>query len=81
MSLPPPAKVQKLQAALHAKAKGSPELSVLPAVRQGVPAGRVWHSPTDAAVPTAARRGWTARRSRTSRSTGWNDGWTNWRKN
>ena len=36
MSLPTPPKVQKLQAALHAKAKGSPELPLLRAVRQGV---------------------------------------------
>ena len=40
MSLPPPPKVQKLQAALHAKAKGSPELPLLRAVRQGVSRGR-----------------------------------------
>ena len=32
--------VQKLQTALHAKAKGAPELSLLRAVRQGVPRGR-----------------------------------------
>ena len=37
MSLTTSRKVQKLQAALHAKAKGAPELSVLLPVRQGVP--------------------------------------------
>ena len=36
MSLPTLLKVQKLQAALHAKAKGSPSCQVLRAVRQGV---------------------------------------------
>ena len=30
---------------------------------------------------SAARRAWTARRSRTSRRTAWSDGWANWRKN
>ena len=40
MSLATPSKVQKLQTALHAKAKESPELSFLRAVRQGVSRGR-----------------------------------------
>ena len=70
MSLTPPSKVQKLQTALHAKAKGSPKLPVLCAVRQGVSTRRPGVRLRSAAVPTAARRGSTARRSRTSRRTG-----------
>ena len=40
MSLVTPASVQKLQAALHAKAKESPSFRFYAAVRQGVPEGR-----------------------------------------
>ena len=47
MSLSPPPKVQKLQEALHAKAKGSPELPLLRAVRQGVPSRTCWSTPID----------------------------------
>ena len=38
-----------------------------------------WSSPTSGAAPTAAWRGWIARRSRTSRRTAWTGGWTKWR--
>ena len=62
MSLPTPEKVQKLQAALHAKAKGSPELSLLRAVRQGVPRGRSGVRLPAVPPSTAAQRAWTARR-------------------
>ncbi len=82
MSLPTSTTVQKLQAALHAKAKGAPSYPLLRAVRQGVPRGRAVGSPAGAAVANrAARRASMARRSRTSRRTAWRSGWRNWRKN
>ena len=40
MRLPPPDKVEKLQTALHTKAKESPDYPFLRAVRQGVSRGR-----------------------------------------
>ena len=54
MSLPTLPKVEKLQAALHAKAKGSPDVSLLLAVRQGVPRGRALASLP--ALPPQRRR-------------------------
>ena len=79
MSLATPASVQKLQKALHEKAKESPSYRFYACTTRCT--GRTfWLTPTNAAKPTAEQREWTVRSSRTSRSTEWSDGWTNWRK-
>jgi hypothetical protein len=38
-----------------------------------------WRSPMLSSAPTRVRRAWIIRTSRTSRRTGWRDGWANWR--
>ena len=56
MSLTTPVSVQKLQTALHDKAKESPNLRFLRAVRQGVPKGRSGVCLRNAAKPMAERQ-------------------------
>ena len=77
VSLAPPPKVQKLQDDVACQSEGIARLSLLPAVRQGVPTGHPGIRLPAAAVPTTAHRGSTARPSRTSRRTGATGGWTN----
>ena len=55
----PPMKVRTLQAALHTKAKNSPDIDSTPCTTRFI-AATFWASPTNAAVPTAAHRGSTA---------------------
>ena len=68
MGLSTPAKVRKLQEALHAKAKGSPEYRFYTLYDKVYRADVLWLR-TAAARSMAARQAWTARRSRTSRNT------------
>ena len=80
MSLSTPTTVQKLQTALHAKAKGSP------AYRFYVLYDKVYRKDVltlayERCRANGGAAGWTDRRSRTSSRTGWNDGWANWRRN
>ena len=76
MSLIPPPGVQKLQAALHAKAKGSPGYRFY-ALYDKVYRKDVLAFAYDCGKSTKAQRAWTARRSRTSRRTGRSGGWAN----
>ena len=76
MSLTPPESVQKLQAALHAKAKGSPDYRFY-ALYDKVYRRDVLACAYNAAKTTTGQRERTARVSRTSRSTGWSGGSTN----
>ena len=79
VSLTPPDKGSETPGDVACQSEGIARLSLLPAVRQGVPSRRPGIRLSTAAAPTAARRGSTARRSRTSRRTASTDGWTNWR--
>ena len=70
--------VQRLQTALHAKAKEAPGFRFYSL------SDKVWRDDVlavawQAVRRNAARPGWTARRSRTSRRSGWTDGWEHWR--
>jgi hypothetical protein len=69
MSLTTPESVQKLQTALHDKAKGSPDFRFYALYDKVYRKDVLGFSPTNAAKPMAEQREWTARRSRTSRST------------
>ena len=79
MSLTTPFSVQKLQTALHAKAKESPNFR-FHALYDKVYRKDVLAYAFNAAKPTAGRRESTNRPSRTSKLTAGNYGWTNWRK-
>ena len=76
MSLSPPITVGKLQTALHTKAKNSPDYRFY-ALYDKLYRRDVLQFAYERCRITAASPGWTARRSRTSRSTDWNGGWTN----
>ena len=79
MSLTTPASVQKLQTALHDKAKESPDFRFY-ALTTRCTGKMFWPSPMNAAKPIAEQQESTAKPSRTSRRTEWSDGWTSWRK-
>ena len=81
MSLPPPPKVQKLQDGVACQSEGIARLSVLRAVRQGVPQGRagVGLRPLPCQRRRAGGRRPDVRGHRGVRA--WTGGWTNWRKN
>ena len=71
-------RVQRLQTALHAKAKE------VPGFRFYSLSDKVWRDDVLTVAWQAVRRnggaaGWTARRSRTSRREGWTGGWEHWR--
>ena len=77
-SLSAPERVQRLQAALHAKAKESPGFRFYSL------SDKVWRADVLAVAWQDVRRnggaaGWTVRRSPTSRRTAWTVGWGNWR--
>ena len=72
-------KVQRLQRALHAKAKEAPGLRFYTLSDQGVACRRSRGRLGRWSVVTAALRGWTARRWRTSRRSVWIAGWGYWR--
>ena len=55
MSLPPPPKVQKLQEALHAKAKGTAPPTASTRCTTRCTGRTCWKGPTSAVVPTTAR--------------------------
>src|ERR1700674_3577897 len=57
------------------QSEGIAELPLLPALRQAVPERHPGLAP-----PTAERRGWTARGSRTSSRKAGKHGWANWRE-
>ena len=79
VSLTTPASVQKLQMALHDKAKESPDLRFY-ALYDKVYRKDVLAFAYERCKAMAEQQESTAKPSRTSRRTGWNDGWTNWRK-
>jgi hypothetical protein len=66
MTLATPSSIQKLQTALHAKAKEEPEYRFY----LRYTAETFCNMPTPAAKPTRGRRAWTKNVSRTSRRTG-----------
>jgi len=77
MSLTTPPSVQKLQMALHAKAKESPSFRFYALYydkmyREDLLAFAYAYCKTNGGAA-----GWTARHSRTLRSMEWSDGWTN----
>jgi hypothetical protein len=80
MNLATPSSVQKLQTALHDKAKGSPSFRFY-ALYDKVYERTSWHLLTPVVKPMAERQEPMARPLKASRSTEWNGGWTNWRKN
>ena len=59
-NLATPSNLQKLQTALHAKAKAEPEFRFY-ALYDRFTARIFWRMPTLAAVPTRGQQGWTAR--------------------
>jgi len=73
MSLTPPASVQKLRNSLHAKAKGSPATGSTHCTTR-YRADVLAHA-YDCCRANKGTAEWTAGRLRTSRSTGWSDGW------
>ena len=79
MSPVTPASVQKLQTALHAKAKEAPSFRFY-ALYDKVYRKDLLAFAYDAAKPTVEQPEWMVRGSRTSRRTESSDGWTNWRK-
>ena len=81
MSLPPPPNGSETAGGVACQSEGIARAIASTRCTTRCTDATCWRSPIDAAEPTAARRGSTARRSRTSRSTAWSGGWTNWRKN
>jgi hypothetical protein len=79
MSLAPPEKLQKLRAALHAKAKALPNQR-FHALYDKVYRSTYWPMPMPAAKPMAEWRVWMNGRSGTSSGTGWIGGWANFRR-
>ena len=77
-NLSTPTSVQKLQMALHAKAKAEPAIASTPCTTRSA-ATIFWRMPTLSAARTRARRVLMVRTSRTSRRMGWSGGWVNWR--
>ena len=78
MSLVPPTAVGKLQAALHAKAKRSPDDRFYALYDKVYREDVLCHAHRICQLNGGARA-WTDRRLRTLRSTGRNSGWGNWR--
>jgi RNA-directed DNA polymerase len=76
MSLATPASVQKLQMALHDKAKRSPDFRFY-ALYDKVYRGDVLSFAYQCCRANGGAAGVDNQRSRTSRRTGWSDGWTN----
>ena len=71
-------RVQRLQTALHAKAKEAPDFRFYSLC------DKVWRADVLAVAWQAVRRnggaaGWTARRSPTSNRSEWTNGWEHWR--
>ena len=79
MNLATLASVQKLQTALHAKAKEAPGYRFY-ALYDKMYRKDVLAFAYHAAEPMAVRREQTGRPSRRLRRTGWSGGWTNWRR-
>src|ERR1700680_4155522 len=77
-NLATPKSVQKLQTALHAKAKAEAGYRFY-ALYDKISREASWPMPTLSAAPTRAHRGWTVRTSRTSKRTGCSGGLANWR--
>src|SRR5258707_13259395 len=77
-NLATPKRVQKLQMALHAKAKAEAGYRFY-ALYDKLSREDSWHMPMPSAARTRAHRAWTARTLRTSKRTGPSDGWPNWR--
>jgi len=75
-----PASVQKLQTALHDKAKEAPNFRFYALYDKVYRKDVLAFALRMLAKPMAERQEWTAERSRTSRHTARSDGWTNWRK-
>ena len=73
-----PNSVQKLQTALHAKAKAEPGYRFY-ALYDKISREDILAHAYASAAPTRARRAWTVRTSRPSRRMGSSDGWANWR--
>jgi hypothetical protein len=80
MNLATPSSVQKLQKALHDKAKESPRRR-FHALYDKVYRKDVLAFAYACCKAMAERQEWTIRALRTSRSMGWRGGWTNWRMN
>ena len=79
MSLATPASVQKLQTALHAKAKESPSFRFY-ALYDKVYRKDVLTYAYECCKANGGAAGWMVRGSRTSKRMESSDGWTNWRK-
>jgi hypothetical protein len=80
MSLLTPASVQKLQTALHAKAKESPDFRFY-ALYDKVYRKDILAFAYACCKANGGAAGVTTRGLRTSRHTEWSGGWMNWRKN
>src|SRR5437867_3756168 len=75
-----PSKRSEIADGVARQSEGIAQLPFLRLVRQGVPQGRSGIRLRVLQSPMAERQEWTIRRSRTSRRTEKNAGWTNWRK-